>query len=194
MEEATTDLVLCARSGVPEAIEALARRAGTSALRTAAAVLRDREMARDVAQDVALDALRGLARLEDPARFDAWVHRIAVRHTMRAARRRAEQRAAETLLDDLDSPLEPLADADPGMDPDALALRIALARALDTLPARQRLALALRYVHDLTEPEIATALGCRTGTAASLLSRGREVLRRDPGVRDLVLMSPGGPS
>lgn len=186
------ELVRRVRAGAPGAAEELARRAGTSALRTAAAVLRDRDLARDVAQDVALDALRGLDRLRHPERLDAWVHRIAARHTVRAARQRTERRAAEISLSDLPTALEPAAADDPAMDPASLALRVAVAQALQALPARQRLALALRYVHDLTEPEIAEALGCRTGTAASLLSRGREVLRRSPLVRDLAPTSPGG--
>jgi len=190
----TTELVLRARAGADDAAEELARRAGTSALRTATAVLGDRDLARDVAQEVALDALRGLDRLRDPSRLDAWIHRITVRHTMRHARERSARRGAETSLDDLDPALEPAADGDPGMDPDALAARAALARALAAFPARQRLAFALRYVHDLTEPEIADALGCRVGTAASLLSRGREVLRRTPAVAELSPTSHGGPS
>ena len=45
------------------------------------------------------------------------------------------------------------------------------------LPARQRAALTLRYVHDLPDEAIAKALGCRPATVRSLLSRGREALR-----------------
>jgi RNA polymerase sigma-70 factor (ECF subfamily) len=48
---------------------------------------------------------------------------------------------------------------------------------LDGLPARQRAALTLRYVHDLPDDAIARALRCRPGTVRSLLSRGREALR-----------------
>ena len=43
--------------------------------------------------------------------------------------------------------------------------------------ARQRAALTLRYVHDLTDAEIARALRCRPGTVRSLLSRGRDAVR-----------------
>jgi DNA-directed RNA polymerase specialized sigma24 family protein len=48
---------------------------------------------------------------------------------------------------------------------------------LDGLPARQRAALTLRYVHDLPDAAIARALRCRPGTVSSLLSRGREAVR-----------------
>jgi RNA polymerase sigma factor (sigma-70 family) len=55
------------------------------------------------------------------------------------------------------------------------ALRAALAR----LPERQRSALVLRFYADLSHEQIAQALGCRPGTAASLVSRGLARLRED---------------
>jgi RNA polymerase sigma-70 factor (sigma-E family) len=48
---------------------------------------------------------------------------------------------------------------------------------LDTLPARQRAALVLRYFHDLPDEEIGAALGCQLGTVRSLISRGLAALR-----------------
>jgi RNA polymerase sigma-70 factor (ECF subfamily) len=65
-------------------------------------------------------------------------------------------------------------------------------RALADLPERQRIALALRYVHDLSEEEVAEALGCRPGTAASLLSRGRELLRQSAALADFAPARPRG--
>jgi RNA polymerase sigma-70 factor (ECF subfamily) len=67
-------------------------------------------------------------------------------------------------------------------------VRGALADALSELPPKQRVALALRYVHDLSDAEIAAALGCRQGTVHALLSRGRAALRHDP---QLALLAPG---
>jgi RNA polymerase sigma-70 factor (sigma-E family) len=50
--------------------------------------------------------------------------------------------------------------------------------ALADLPARQRAALVLRFYEDLSEADIAAALGCRPGTVKSLLHRGLGELRR----------------
>jgi DNA-directed RNA polymerase specialized sigma24 family protein len=52
--------------------------------------------------------------------------------------------------------------------------------------------LALRYVHDLSDEEIASALGCRVGTAHALLSRGREALRRNPRLAELAPQTATG--
>jgi RNA polymerase sigma-70 factor (sigma-E family) len=48
---------------------------------------------------------------------------------------------------------------------------------LETLPARQRAAIVLRYWHDLDDRDIAGALGCRPGTVGSLLHRAITRLR-----------------
>lgn len=154
-------------------------RACTLALRTATAALGSRDEGADVAQDVAYDALRGLPRLEHPERFDAWAHRIAIRHTSRALKRRRSRRQREAPLLDPDH-------AGPSGAPalhdraEHLGLADSARRALDALPERQRLAVILRYVHDLTDVQIGAALGCRPGTAASLLSRARHRLRESP--------------
>lgn len=179
------------RDGDPDAADALARRATRLALRTAATLLGSREEASDIAQDVAVEALRSLGKLRDPAAFDAWVHRITVRHTMRRLKHRRRAREAETPLALLAEAAQPPVPQD--TDADALiAARQAVAAALTGLPARQRLALALRYVHDLSDAEIAAALDCREGTVHALLSRGRQALRRDPQLIEIAIEFRGG--
>jgi RNA polymerase sigma factor (sigma-70 family) len=182
------DLVARHGRGDPAATEQLARRACQLALRTSGAILHSREEAGDVAQDVAVEVLRSLPRLRDAAAFDAWVHRITVRQAVAHLKRAGRRGGTETplvLLPELDEP-----GGDGGLDREELiAARGLLAAALAALPPRQRLALALRYVHDMSDAEIATALGCRTGTVHALLSRGRAGLRRDP---HLAQLAPGG--
>jgi RNA polymerase sigma-70 factor (sigma-E family) len=55
---------------------------------------------------------------------------------------------------------------------------------LQKLGQRQRAALVLRYYEGLNDAEIATALGCRPGTARSLISRGLADLRRNIGIQE----------
>jgi RNA polymerase sigma factor (sigma-70 family) len=179
------------REGDRAAAEVLAARATRLALRTAAALTESREEAGDIAQDVAVDVLRSLGGLRDPAAFDGWVHRIAVRHALRHLKRRRGARRAETPLALLPEASEPTLPE--GIDRETvIAAREALAHALATLPPKQRLALVLRYVHDLPDAEIAAALGCRTGTVHALLSRGRGALRQDRQLAELALAFEGG--
>jgi len=60
---------------------------------------------------------------------------------------------------------------------DRVADTDAVVRWLSRLPYRQRAALVLRFYEDCTEQEVAQALGCRPGTAKSLVSRGLAALR-----------------
>jgi RNA polymerase sigma factor (sigma-70 family) len=185
------DEVRRCRRGERAAAEALAQRACRLALRTSAAIVGSRDQASDIAQDVAVDVLHSLRRLRDPNAFDAWVHRITVRHALRALKQRRTARAVETPLALLPEADEPAGAQE--LDGSALlAAREALAVALGELPPRQRVALALRYVHDLSDAEIAATLGCRPGTVHALLSRGRAALRRHPQLTDFAPLTAGG--
>jgi RNA polymerase sigma factor (sigma-70 family) len=179
------------QAGDREAAERLAWRACRLALRTAAAILNSRDQAADVAQDVAVDVLASIGKLRDPEAFEPWVHRITVRHTMRRARRQRLANVTET-------PLGVVAETDQPSAPDGpdvtavLAARAALRMALVQLPPKQQIALALRYVHDLSDAQIAEALGCRLGTAHALLSRGRATLRQHPRLAEFAPATSGG--
>jgi RNA polymerase sigma factor (sigma-70 family) len=60
---------------------------------------------------------------------------------------------------------------------DAVVGRAEVARLLAVLPAQQKAAIALRYLLDESDEQIASALGCSTGTVRSHLSRARATLR-----------------
>ena len=78
----------------------------------------------------------------------------------RDARRRAAEAAASSPLPATSGALE-------------------LLDAIDALPGRQRAVIVLRYYEDLSEAEIAAALGCRPGTVKSLAVRALARLRKD---------------
>ena len=61
---------------------------------------------------------------------------------------------------------------------DLVHMRAVIRTALGGLTPRQRAAVALRYVHGLSDAEIGAALGCRAGTASSLLTRARRALAK----------------
>jgi RNA polymerase sigma factor (sigma-70 family) len=55
--------------------------------------------------------------------------------------------------------------------------RVDLYRALDALPRRQRDVVVLRYLADMSEDDVARAIGCSVGTVKSNAARGRAALR-----------------
>lgn len=185
VQQNTRRLIVRERRGDLVARELLAERALGVALRTAMALLGDRDGAADVAQDVALIAVRRLRELRDPLAFDAWVHRAAVRESLRARRRVRDRGRHESSLETASEPkITDLGAAE-------IASQIVIADRIAALPRRQRSAVILRYVHDLCDDDIAAALRCRTGTVHALLSRGRSALRDDPAIRDLAFCDQG---
>jgi len=165
-------LVLLAQAGSREALDRLAARWSPKLLVFAARSTGNAEVAKDVVQETWESALRNLRRLDDPARFRAWLYAIAHRKCVDAirARYRAERGAkiaeAEAMLIDRD------------IDPDAqTAAHLDLAHALKHLPSEQRTAVALLYGEDMSVAEIAAVTGVPVGTVKSRLAAARQVLR-----------------
>ena len=100
-----------------------------------------------------LAALRAYDEVRDAAAVRSWLFAIAARKAVDAHRRRA--RAPE-----------PVADLDPPADEDEIAVRDgASGSRVRTLPGKQREAVDLRYVADLSHREIAEVM--RTSEAAA---------------------------
>jgi RNA polymerase sigma factor (sigma-70 family) len=117
------------------------------------------------AEDVAAEALARLclhwARLHETTYLDGWVLRVAANLAIDATRRRPA----------------PVAGGSAAAADDAIALRMALVAALKHIARRQREVIALRYLSDLSEAEVALALGISQGSVKTHASRGLAALR-----------------
>lgn len=130
------------------------------------AYLGDRAEAQDVTQEAFVRAWQRWTKIstyDDPV---AWVRRVAwnlatSRHRRLAVARRFLSRSR---------PPEP----QPGAGPD----RVALVAALRRLPEKQRRALVLHHLADLSVAEIARDIGVAEGTVKSWLHRGRAELAK----------------
>jgi len=129
----------------------------------------DRWAAEDIAQTTlarAYVAWRRVSRADDP---DAYLRCILVNASNRRFRR---QRVVEQPGDPPETAVDGPADL--------VDERTALVTALRQLPPRQRAVVVLRYWEDLTDAQIAAALGCTPGTVRSQLSRALAKLRESP--------------
>ena len=73
----------------------------------------------------------------------------------------------------------------PGDLADEASTRLTVLEAVGGLPPRQRAIVVLRYYDDLSEAQIADALGCRPGTVKSQAAAALTTLRRTLGAFDL---------
>lgn len=163
-------LVVCARDGDRRAFEALARRWNRRLTAHARRLLGEPEAARDAVQGAWLEIARGLARVREEAAFPAWAYRIVSRQ---CARRIAGARRDRALTGELAAQPEP---APESIGPDA-DREASLRRAIRTLPAAQRAAVALFYFEDLSVAETAVALDVAAGTVKTRLMHARRALK-----------------
>ncbi|MFF9278014.1 SigE family RNA polymerase sigma factor [Streptomyces griseosporeus] len=128
----------------------------------------DRHRAEDLVQESLVKLWFVWPRIADEAP-EAYVRTVLVRAAARSARRRWwGERPVEQVP-------ETAATGDVSA---AVAERSRLEAALGRLPAKQRAAVVLRYYQDLTERQVAEALGCPLGTARSHAARGVARLRQ----------------
>jgi RNA polymerase sigma factor (sigma-70 family) len=140
--------------------EALYRRTYGGLLALAVATVRNRSLAEDLVQDSYAQLWRQGASVTQPT---AWLRRAVVSNCLASLR---TQRRREAII-------RRQAPAPPTTEPDEKAFL----DLLTGLNERQRIAVILRYVQDLSEAEIASVLGCRPGTVKSTLHRAIRVLR-----------------
>lgn len=144
------------------------------------AVTRDPAASDDVAQEVYLDAWRGLTRLRAATSFLPWLRALARNHARMAVRGAVRRRARVAALDAAADPVLAAA-ADPS--PDALTglldaeARAALAAALDAVPDAAREVLVLYYREGRSVRQVAELLGLRDEAVKQRLARARRTLR-----------------
>ncbi|MGH1489730.1 MAG: RNA polymerase sigma factor [Acidimicrobiales bacterium] len=168
-------LVDAAKDGDIEAFGALVARHQKAAIRVAAVAMGSASDADDVAQEAFVKAHRALASFRVDAAFRPWLFRI-VTNTARNRLRGDKRHRALTLRTAALNPESHDGEADRAAH---LADRTALITAINRLRVDDRLILAYRWYDELSEVEMAEALGCRPGTVKSRLSRAMKRLRSE---------------
>jgi RNA polymerase sigma-70 factor (sigma-E family) len=142
---------------------------GTALLRMAIMLTGNRADAEDLVQAALAKTYLAWGKINDRAALDAYVRRAMVNtHISWWRRRKLEEFPTDELPDQV------VADHSGESD-----MAEVVRRALDRLPRRMRAAVMLRYFEDMTEPEIAAALGISLGTVKSTVSRAVARLRID---------------
>src|SRR4051812_5000440 len=135
-------------------------------------MLRDPELAADLTQDAFIKAYRAYPSLEKDENARAWLYQIAHRVALDEIRHRKIIKMVPWTGESRG--------ASPSAERLAMDLRLSgpLERALAKIPERQRAALLLAEVHDMSGMELAAAMGVSHVAARAILTRARESLRR----------------
>lgn len=147
--------------------------------RTAYLMVGDHALAQDLLQEALTKTYVAWPRLREVANAEAYTRKAITTTAISWSRRRSSG----------ERPTEALPDHGIRAEADQVATRDWLWRELQTLPARQRAAIVLRYYEDLSEAQTAEVLGCAVGTVKSQVFAGLKRLRTQVAGDDAAALS-----
>jgi len=122
-------------------------------------MVQNHDDADDLLQNTFMKAWTSLDMFRGDARLSTWLYKIAVNESLSHLER--ERKRHNLSLDDEESMLSGLIEADQWVDGDELRLK--LRRAIATLPEKQRLVFNMKYFDDMTYEQMSEILGTSVG-------------------------------
>ncbi|GCE11251.1 RNA polymerase sigma factor [Tengunoibacter tsumagoiensis] len=169
-------LVMRALQGDQKAFSEIVDLYSTLMLRTASMIVGDRDIAEDVVQDALIQAWHHLGDLRKAGALRPWLMRIVVNQCISFKRRLARTTAfmRQALSEQETDLIAQAADDHKGrMERDW-----DLARAIESLPIKQRVVIVLHYYNSMTLPEMAQALNTSENTLKKRIQAALTNLRR----------------
>lgn len=174
------ELMLRVRRGDAESFELLLRRHRAPVVNYFFRMVRDRELAEDLAQEAFLRVYQARHRYQAEARFTTWLYRIATNLALNAIRDRRGVNL-RTEPGDLEGDRESARFVDTRPTVEQRMMRSdrerLIRRAVEELPENQRAAVILHKYHEVDYHQIAKIMGVSVGAVKSLLFRAYESLR-----------------
>ncbi|MFO0958834.1 MAG: sigma-70 family RNA polymerase sigma factor [Isosphaeraceae bacterium] len=171
-------LVERARAGDDDAFATIVQRYERKLVRVLARLVRDEELARDLAQETFWKVYNRLDRFDTSRRFGPWLFRVGVNLALDQLRRKDPPRPAsidQLGRDDGERNALDLPDPDP-------RIRAELAQevhfVLERLPQEYRVVLLLRDLEGFSSAEVAAIVGRREATVRWRLAKAREQFRQ----------------
>ena len=187
MNREETEMISRCQQGDQEALKEIFDKYHKKVYSIAYGVVRQREEALDVVQDVFIKLFRSIKNFKGRSHFYTYLYRM-VMNTAIDHKRKAGKQFMSSL--DVEGSFEPSDEPEKG--PEKVLLQKELEErvrlAMDKLPAEQKAALIFRDVEGLSYQEMAEAMGCSIGTVMSRLHYGRK--RMQESLKDYVKL-PG---
>jgi RNA polymerase sigma-70 factor (ECF subfamily) len=165
------DLIAKARRGDVEAYNLLVSRWEKRIFNYLLRLVRNREDAADLSQDVFLKTYQNLPKLDDPGKFSGWLFRIAHNEAFSLLRRRKPDSEIDR------EPPDPRLGTDSGGRLLPMELSLAVESALKRLSDDQREAVLLKVYQGFKFEEMAEILGCPVSTVKSRLYTALDLLK-----------------
>jgi RNA polymerase sigma-70 factor (ECF subfamily) len=185
MSRTDVQLMLDVKGGDEQSFELLLQRYRTPVVNFLFRMVKSREQAEDLAQEVFIRVYRAREDYVPTAKFTTWLFRIATNLALNSLRDHRHQKLEMSIdapLTDSDEgderPFE-VADKHPTIEQELVEneRKKMIRRAIEKLPEKQRVAVLLHKYQELDYAEIAKILSCSESALKSLLFRAYEVLR-----------------
>lgn len=186
MNHEEAELISQCQKGDQEALKEIFNQYHKRVYRIAYGMVRQREEALDIVQEVFIKLFRSICSFKGKSKFYTYLYRMTVNATIDHTRRKGkivplslDERKEIQLSEGLDN------------RPDRILLHKELKdrvkEAMEKLPSDQRMALILRETEGLSYQEMADAMGCSIGTVMSRLHYSRK--RMQEWLKDYVDLS-----
>jgi RNA polymerase sigma-70 factor (ECF subfamily) len=168
-----TEMISRCQRGDQEALKEVFDKYNKKVYRIAYGVVRQREEALDIVQEVFIKLFHSIKNFKGKSHFYTYLYRMVMNTAIDHARKTGKQIISSL---DQEGSFQPSDDLEKG--PERILLQKELEErvklAMDKLPAEQRAALIFRDVEGLSYQEMAETMGCSIGTVMSRLHYGRK--------------------
>ncbi|HJZ65211.1 MAG TPA: sigma-70 family RNA polymerase sigma factor [Candidatus Acidoferrum sp.] len=186
MTRSDVQLMLDVKAGDQQSFELLLLRYRTPLVNFLYRMVRSREQAEDLAQEVFLRVYRAREDYEPTAKFTTWLFRIATNLALNSVRDHRYQKLEISMdapivadAEEGDERMMEVADEHPDIEQHLVeeARKKMIRHAIEKLPEKQRAAVLLHKYQELDYAEISKILQCSESALKSLLFRAYETLR-----------------
>ena len=186
MTRSDVQLMLDVKAGDEQSFELLLHRYRTPLVNFLYRMVRSREQAEDLAQEVFIRVYRARDEYVPSAKFTTWLFRIATNLALNSLRDHRHEKLdismdAPVVADAEDGDEKPfqVADKHPTIEQELVeeARKKMIRHAIEKLPEKQRAAVLLHKYQELDYAEIAKILSCSESALKSLMFRAYETLR-----------------
>ncbi|WP_209865627.1 RNA polymerase sigma factor SigW [Paenibacillus shirakamiensis] len=145
-------------------------------------MLNNRHEAEDIVQETFLRVHKNWMKYDENQKFSTWIYRIATNLCIDRLRKRKPSYSLDAELGDKDGldgyTLIPGDNRTPESEYLISETQMTIHQAIDTLPAKYKSVIMLRYLQELSLQEIGDVLDMPVTTVKTRVHRGREFLRK----------------
>lgn len=172
-----SELIAGSESAFRELVETFKNRVYNSSL----GILQNAEDAEDISQEVFIEVFNSISRFRGDSSLSTWIYRITITKSLDLIRKKKRKKRfafITGLFGEGEKNLKELSDFNhPGIEAENDELSAILFRAVEKLPANQKIAFTLNKIEGLSYKEISEVMNVSVSSIESLLHRARNNLK-----------------